>query len=133
MLKTISPLISPELLKVLAEMGHGDEIIFSDAHFPAHSMGPQVIRADGLRVSDLLQAIIPLFGVRQLRAAAGDDGRRRRRCAGPDGGTALSAGAIGAGPCPDIVRIDRFAFYDRAQKAFAIVITGERAKYGNIL
>ncbi|PLL84169.1 fucose isomerase, partial [Klebsiella quasipneumoniae] len=51
MLKTISPLISPELLKVLAEMGHGDEIIFSDAHFPAHSMGPQVIRADGLRVS----------------------------------------------------------------------------------
>ena len=48
MLKTISPLISPELLKVLAEMGHGDEIIFSDAHFPAHSMGPQVIRADGL-------------------------------------------------------------------------------------
>ncbi len=43
MLKTISPLISPELLKVLAEMGHGDEIIFSDAHFPAHSMGPQVI------------------------------------------------------------------------------------------
>ena len=61
MLKTIFPLISPELLKVLAEMGHGDEIIFSDAHFPAHSMGPQVIRADGLRVSDLLQAIIPLF------------------------------------------------------------------------
>lgn len=61
MLKTISPLISPELLKVLAEMGHGDEIIFSDAHFPAHSMGPQVIRADGLLVSDLLQAIIPLF------------------------------------------------------------------------
>ncbi len=61
MLKTISPLISPELLKVLAEMGHGDEIIFSDAHFPAHSMGPQVIRADGLLVSDLLRAIIPLF------------------------------------------------------------------------
>ncbi len=54
MLKTISPLISPELLKVLAQMGHGDEIIFSDAHFPAHSMGPQVIRADGLLVSDLL-------------------------------------------------------------------------------
>ena len=61
MLKTISPLISPELLKVLAEMGHGDEIIFSDAHFPAHSVGPQVLRADGLLVSDLLRAIIPLF------------------------------------------------------------------------
>ncbi|SUG51135.1 L-fucose mutarotase [Salmonella enterica subsp. arizonae] len=55
MLKTISPLISPTLLKVLAEMGHGDEIIFSDAHFPAQSLGPQVIRADGLSVSDLLR------------------------------------------------------------------------------
>ena len=61
MLKNISSLISPQLLKTLAEMGHGDEIIFSDAHFPAHSMGPKVIRADGLRVSDLLAAIIPLF------------------------------------------------------------------------
>lgn len=100
MLKTISPLISPELLKVLAEMGHGDEIIFSDAHFPAHSMGPQVIRADGLRVSDLLQAIIPLFELDSYAPPAGDDGRRRRRCARPDGGTALSAGAIGAGPLP---------------------------------
>ena len=126
MLKTISPLISPELLKVLAEMGHGDEIIFSDAHFPAHSMGPQV-------VSDLLQAIIPLFELDSyapplvmMAAVEGDaldptvEQRYRQ---------ALSAQA----PCPDIVRIDRFAFYDRAQKAFAIVITGERAKYGNIL
>ena len=100
MLKTISPLISPELLKVLAEMGHGDEIIFSDAHFPAHSMGPQVIRADGLRVSDLLQAIIPLFELDSyapplvmMAAVEGD-------ALDPDGGTALSAGAIGAGPLP---------------------------------
>lgn len=61
MLKTISPLISPELLKTLAEMGHGDEIIFADAHFPAHSLGPKTIRADGLLISDLLAAVIPLF------------------------------------------------------------------------
>ena len=61
MLKNISPLISPDLLKVLAQMGHGDEIIFADAHFPAHSMGPQVLRADGVSVSDLLGAVIPLF------------------------------------------------------------------------
>ena len=162
MLKTISPLISPELLKVLAEMGHGDEIIFSDAHFPAHSMGPQVIRADGLLVSDLLQAIIPLFELDSyapplviradgllvsdllqaiiplfeldsyapplvmMAAVEGDtldpEVERRYR-------NALSLQA----PCPDIIRINRFAFYERAQKAFAIVITGERAKYGNIL
>ena len=127
MLKTISPLISPELLKVLAEMGHGDEIIFSDAHFPAHSMGPQVIRADGLL------AIIPLFELDSyapplvmMAAVEGDtldpEVERRYR-------NALSLQA----PCPDIIRINRFAFYERAQKAFAIVITGERAKYGNIL
>ena len=151
MLKTISPLISPELLKVLAEMGHGDEIIFSDAHFPAHSMGPQVIRADGLRVSDLLQAIIPLFEldsyappVVMMAAVEGDAldptvEQRYRQALSAQAATALArstaarcAGSAQA-PCPDIVRIDRFAFYDRAQKAFAIVITGECAKYGNIL
>ena len=124
MLKTISPLISPELLKVLAEMGHGDEIIFSDAHFPAHSMGPQVIRADGLLVSDLLQAIIPLFELDSYAPPL-------VMMAAVEGDT-LDALSLQA-PCPDIIRINRFAFYERAQKAFAIVITGERAKYGNIL
>ncbi len=133
MLKTISPLISPELLKVLAEMGHGDEIIFSDAHFPAHSMGPQVIRADGLRVSDLLQAIIPLFELDSyapplvmMAAVEGDaldptvEQRYRQ---------ALSAQAA----CADIVRIDRFALHAVAQKGCAIVITGDRAMYRKTL
>ena len=133
MLKTISPLISPELLKVLAEMGHGDEIVFADAHFPAHTMGPQVIRADGLLVSELLQAIIPLFELDSyalplvmMAPVAGDtldpDVELRYR-------DALSEQA----PCPDVTRIDRFAFYERAQKSYAIVITGECAKYGNII
>ena len=133
MLKTISPLISPDLLKVLAEMGHGDEIIFSDAHFPAHSMGPQVIRADGLQVDALLQAIIPLFELDSyapplvmMAPVEGDsldpsvEARYRDALSLPAGG-------------PGITRIDRYAFYERAQKAFAVVITGERAKYGNIL
>ena len=56
MLKGISPLLSPELLKTLCEMGHGDFILFADAHFPANSLGPKVIRADGLRIDDLLKA-----------------------------------------------------------------------------
>ena len=50
MLKGISPAISPELLKVLSEMGHGDEIVFADAHFPGHSMNSRVLRADGVGV-----------------------------------------------------------------------------------
>ncbi len=61
MLKGIHPAISPELLKVLAEMGHGDEIILADAHFPAHSFNDQVLRADGLKITTLLDAILPLF------------------------------------------------------------------------
>lgn len=61
MLKNISPLLSPMLLKTLAEMGHGDEILLADAHFPAHSLGARVIRADGLSVSQLLGAMMPLI------------------------------------------------------------------------
>ena len=61
MLKGISPIISPELLKVLAEMGHGDEIIFADGHFPAYSFNKKILRADGVRISDLLSSILPLF------------------------------------------------------------------------
>ena len=61
MLKGISPLLSPDLLTVLYQMGHGDEIVLADAHFPGHTIGPKVIRADGLKIADLLDAIIPLF------------------------------------------------------------------------
>lgn len=60
-MKGISPLISPELLATLSSMGHGDEIILADAHFPGETFNPNVIRADGLRVPDLLEAILPLF------------------------------------------------------------------------
>jgi len=133
MLKTISPLISPMLLKTLAEMGHGDEIIFADAHFPAHSLGPQVIRADGLSVSALLAAVIPLFEL--------DSYAEPLVMMAPVAGDSLEASVearyrqalSGEGDCPAISRIDRFAFYDRARSAFAIVVTGETTKYGNIL
>ena len=61
MLRGISPLISPQLLETLHRMGHHDEIIFGDAHFPGESKNKNVIRADGLGIKDLLQAILPLF------------------------------------------------------------------------
>ena len=61
MLKGISPLISPDLLSVLARMGHGDEIILADAHFPGETFNKNVLRADGLKIADLLAAILPLF------------------------------------------------------------------------
>ena len=61
MLKGIHSAIGPELLKVLAEMGHGDEIILADAHFPGHSFNDQVLRADGVKITSLLDGILPLF------------------------------------------------------------------------
>lgn len=92
-----------------------------------------MLRADGLQVSDLLRAVIPLFELDSyapplvmMAAVEGDTLDPQVEMRYRD---ALSPQS----PCPDIVRIDRFAFYERAQKAFAIVITGERAKYGNIL
>ena len=61
MLKGIAPCLSPDLLKVLAEMGHGDEIILADAHFPGHSVNALVLRADGLSIAALLEGMLPLF------------------------------------------------------------------------
>ena len=63
MLKGISPLLSPELLKTMYEMGHGDELLLADAHFPGHTLGRRVVRADGLNISQLLDAILPLFAL----------------------------------------------------------------------
>lgn len=134
MLKGISPVISPELLKVMAEMGHGDELILADAHFPGHTFCKTVVRADGIRVPDLLKGILPLFELDSytdplimMAAVEGDS-------LDPDVEASYMAAIRQSAPeAPDVKRIDRFDFYDRAQKAFACVMTGELAKYGNII
>ena len=130
LLKGISPAISPELLKVLAEMGHGDEIVFSDAHFPAHTMNARVIRADGLGCDELLKGIAPLIEldsyatpVVMMEAVKGDTldpavEKKYRAALGYKG---------------EIERMERYAFYERAKKAYAVVLTGETAKYGNVI
>ena len=69
MLKGIHPALSPTLLKILAEMGHGDEIVLSDAHFPAHQLHANVVRADGITIDVLLSAVTPLFELDQLLRA----------------------------------------------------------------
>ena len=135
MLKGISPLLSPELLATLHRMGHGDEIVLADAHFPGHSVHAQTLRADGLGIAALLDAILPLFELDpyvpdplvMMAAVAGDklDARVEK--------SYVAAIRRHTAPPPKIVRIDRFAFYDRARLAFAVVMTGETAKYGNIL
>lgn len=135
MLKGISPLLNPELLSLLCRMGHGDELVLADAHFPGETMNGRVLRADGLRVPALLDALLPLFELDQydpthlvmMAAVPGDslDPAVERDYLAP-----IKRHAPQHKP---ITRIERFAFYDRARKAFAVLMTGETAKYGNII
>ena len=135
MLKGISPLISPQLLEVMARMGHGDELVLADAHFPGETFYSRVIRADGLRIPDLLEAILPLFELDSyvphplaMMAAV------ERDQLDPEVERSYMEQIIKTNPqVPAIERIDRFTFYERAKNAFAVVMTGETAKYGNIL
>jgi L-fucose mutarotase len=135
MLKGISPALSPELLATLHRMGHGDELILTDAHFPAHSLHAQVLRADGVGVAALLDGILPLFDLDtyvpdplvMMAPVPGDllDPAVEERY--------LAVVRRHAPALARVARIDRFAFYERARHAFAVVVTGETAKYGNVL
>jgi L-fucose mutarotase len=134
MLKGIAPCISPDLLRVLAEMGHGDEIILADAHFPGHSVNGRVLRADGLSVTTLVDGILPLFDLDtyadpfvMMEAVPGDTLDPAVEAQYLE---VVRRHAPGAKPP---ARVDRFAFYERARAAFAVVMTGETRKYGNLL
>ena len=135
MLKGISPLLSPELLSVLCRMGHGDELVLADAHFPGETMGKRVLCADGRKIADLVDAILQIYELDgyvdaplvMMAAVPGDklDPRVEK---------AYRAAVDRHAPrTPPIARMERFAFYDRAKEAFAVVMTGETAKYGNII
>jgi L-fucose mutarotase len=135
MLIGISPLIGPELLSTLARMGHGDEIVLADAFFPGHSVNACVHRADGIRIAGLLDGILSLMNLDEyvdrpvvMMAAAGNDTL--------DPAVAKSYRDVIDRHWPNtppILNIERFAFYERARKAFAVVMTGETVKYANII
>lgn len=135
MLKGISPLISPELLAVLSRMGHGDEIVLADAHFPAETYNNRVLRADGVRIPELLEAILALLELDSyvpdpllmMAAEPGDelDPIVEKKY--------LESIHISNPTITKIERINRFKFYERTKSAFAVVSTGETAKYGNII
>lgn len=135
MLLGISPLISPELLSILHRMGHGDEIVLADAHFPGDTYGQRQLRSDGLKIADLLDAVLPLFvldsyvdnPLMMMAAVPGDE-------LDPTVEEGYRAAVDRHWPeTPPILRLERFAFYERAKGAFAVVVTGETAKYGNII
>ncbi|MBE6874512.1 MAG: fucose isomerase [Ruminococcus albus] len=138
MLKNIPPILSPELLKTLCEMGHSDRIVIADGNFPAESMGKncKVIRADGHGVPELLDAILTLLPldtyvdkpVSLMQVMAGDDAETpiweeyKRIVTKHD---PRGASVIG--------EIERFAFYEEAKTAYAIIATGEKAVYANVM
>jgi L-fucose mutarotase len=135
MLKGISPLFSPELLVAIYRMGHGDEIVLADAHFPGHSINSHVIRADGLQIEALMEAILPLFALDDYV----DDPVVMMQCVPGDvPDPAVEAGYRAvidkyAPLTPKIKFIERFDFYQRASKAFVVVMTGDTRKYANII
>jgi L-fucose mutarotase len=135
MLIGISPCVSPELLSVLCRMGHGDEIVLADAFFPGESCNDRVVRADGIRIPALLDGVLALMNldayvdspVAMMAPVPGDE-------LDPSVETAYRAVIDKRWPAtPRIERVERFAFYDRAGKAFAVVMTGETVKYANII
>lgn len=133
MLKGIPKIISPELLKILSEMGHGDELVLADGNFPSENYGKRVVRADGHAVCDLLSAILELFPLDSyskenfilMQVVPGDNVKPviwedYKRIASADPNFRLG-------------QEERFAFYERAKSAYAVVATGEGALYANII
>ncbi|MDF2485903.1 MAG: fucose isomerase [Herbinix sp.] len=138
MLKNIPKLISPQLLKVLCEMGHGDTIVLADGNFPSESIGKAaiVIRADGHGIPELLDAILQLFPldtyvdqpVALMKVVPGDTVQTP---IWEDYGQLLKLHDLRGDAA--IRTVERFDFYEEAKKAYAIVATGESALYANIL
>lgn len=134
MLKGIPSILSPELLKVLDEMGHSDEIVIADGNFPGASHAQRLIRLDGHNVPEILDAILQLFPldryvpapVALMEVVKGDpvvpviwDDYKKIIAAHEDD--------------IQIENIERFAFYERAKKAYAVITTSEKALYANII
>lgn len=138
MLKGIPKILSPELLKVLCEMGHGDRLVIADGNFPSESMGKNaiVIRMDGHGACDVLEAILKLFPldtyvekpVNLMQVVPGDNVETPIW----DEYAEIIAAADERG-ADTIGNIERFAFYEEAKKAYAIIATGEGALYANVM
>lgn len=139
-LKGIPPILSPDLLKVLAQMGHGDEIVIADVNFPAASVakhgGAPLIRADGHGAVPIVQAIMQLFPLDEYHPAQAFVMRKEPQDKDLPVPIVASFEKILAAAHPAKVKIEdieRMQFYERAKQAFAVVATGETSLYANII
>ena len=133
MLKGIPSIISPELLKILCEMGHGDEIVIADANFPSETNGKRVVRADGLGGVELLDAILKMI---PLDTYAEENFFLMQTTQGDPTPTIWAEYFEVANANDDNLRaanLERFAFYERAKNAYAVIASGEEAIYANII
>jgi len=143
-LKRVPAIVSPALLSVLARAGHGDDLVIADANFPAESVarscGAELVRADGTDATSVLRAVLELVPLDTFAAA---QAAVMRQVDQPDVDAdavvdfvrVLSHAFRADGLSGDVAvdRLERFAFYERAKKAFAIVVTSEPRLYGNVI
>ena len=134
MLKGIPPILGPDLLHILRAMGHGDEIAIVDANYPADSAGPELVRLDGLNATDVLDAVLTLMPLDTYvdqqaigMEVVGDP--KKREATHKDFDKIIKKHEPGM----KLTLLERHAFYDRVHGAYAIVQTGERRLYGNVL
>ncbi len=134
MLKNIPPIISPELLKVLDEMGHSDELIIADGNFPSASLCDNVIRLDGHGTCEVLAAVLELLpldpyesNAALMQVVPGDSVET------PIWAEYEKIAKKGDKNFKNFENIERFAFYERTKKAYCVIATSEKALYANIL
>lgn len=131
--KNIPAILSPELLKILMEMGHGDEIVIGDGNFPAASVAQRLVRLDGHGVPDVLDALLRLFPLdTYVKAPLGLMDNEDAANPPPIWGEYEKIVKANEGD-KEFELIERFEFYERAKKAYAVVATGETAIYANII
>ena len=135
MLKSIPSILSPDLLKILMEMGHGDEIVIADGNFPSASIAQRLVRLDGHAIPEILEAILKLFPLdtyveRPVGLMAVMPGDPYKPVIWDEYKTVIQASKE---PFNGFENIERFAFYEKAKKAYAVIATGESALYANII
>lgn len=135
MLKNVPAILSPELMKILMEMGHGDEIVLADGNFPAASVARRLVRCDGHGVPELLDAVLKLlpldtFVSQPVALMAVVPGDKTKPTIWETYRTLLKASGE---RFSDFEFVERFAFYERAKKAYAVVATSEKALYANVI
>ena len=134
MLKNIPSILSPDLLKILMEMGHGDEIVIADGNFPSANYGQRLVRLDGHGVPEVISAILDLMPldiyvdapVSLMEVVPGDPYI-------PEIWDVYKKIIEEKEGAKEIQNVERFAFYERAKKAYAVVATGETSLYANII